>query len=129
MGINNSCQFAKTLNEQYNEQYVVSVNVSVAQLLNDNYEQEVLTIIEETNLDPKFLELEITESILISSLSAVKNKLIYLKEKGISIALDDFGTGYSSLTYLRELPIDSLKVDKSFIDDICYSNKNIVGIL
>jgi len=122
-----ACLFVKTINEQYKKEYVVSVNVSVAQLTNDNYVQEVLSAIEEINLNPKFLKLEITESILISSLSAVNNKLIYLKEKGISIALDDFGTGYSSLTYLRELPIDSLKVDKSFIDDICFSNKNIVG--
>jgi len=122
-----ACQFVKKINEQYKKEYVVSVNVSVAQLINENYVQEVLFAIEEINLNPKFLKLEITESILISSLSAVNDKLIYLKEKGISIALDDFGTGYSSLTYLRELPIDSLKVDKSFIDDICSSNKNIVG--
>lgn len=122
-----ACSFVKSINEQYNKEYIVSVNVSVTQLLNDNYEQSVLLVLEEVGLNPRFLELEITESILMRSLAIVNSKLRYLQEQGISIALDDFGTGYSSLTYLRKLPIDTLKVDKAFVDDICINDRSIIG--
>ncbi|MHC1685262.1 MAG: EAL domain-containing protein [Clostridiaceae bacterium] len=122
-----ACKLVKAINEQYNKEYIVSVNVSVAQLLNDNYEQSVLSVLEEVGLNPRFLELEITESILMRSLAIVNSKLKYLQEQGISIALDDFGTGYSSLTYLRKLPINILKVDKAFVDDICINDRSIIG--
>jgi EAL domain-containing protein (putative c-di-GMP-specific phosphodiesterase class I) len=81
--------------------------------------------LEETKLEPHYLELEITESIVQNideSLCILKT----LKSLGVQISLDDFGTGYSSLSYLRHLPVDTLKIDKSFIDDINTNEKAIV---
>ncbi|WP_051556427.1 putative bifunctional diguanylate cyclase/phosphodiesterase [Alkalihalobacterium bogoriense] len=95
----------------------VSVNVSVRQFQTGNFVNTVKVVLEETKLHPTFLELEITESILQNvdeSLQVIKG----LKEMGVKTAIDDFGKGYSSLHILRELPIDTIKIDKIFIDDL-----------
>lgn len=113
-----SCRFIKEYNCQHQTNYSIAVNVSTVQLLNEHFETSVLAILESTGLNPAFLELEITESVFMHSIDTANAKLDFLREKNISIALDDFGTGYSSLTYLKSLPISTLKLDKSFIDDI-----------
>ncbi|WP_054942416.1 ABC transporter substrate binding protein [Paenibacillus ihuae] len=113
-----ACQFIKDLHGQGNEGYHISVNISVIQLMLDDFTDMVLGILQETGLPPEYLELEITESIFMESFEAISTKLESLKEMGIGIALDDFGTGYSSLSYLKQLPITTLKIDKSFIDSI-----------
>jgi len=91
--------------------------------------ESVKRILDVSGLQPRLLEIEITESILIDDFTSVVEKLKELKEIGVRVALDDFGTGYSSLSYLRQLPIDTLKIDKSFIDDIRLQNqpKIIIG--
>ncbi|WP_125153050.1 putative bifunctional diguanylate cyclase/phosphodiesterase [Clostridium rectalis] len=96
----------------------IAVNVSALQLQQNDFINTVREVLEYTDMDPKFLEIEITESTLMSSIESNVEKLIMLKKMGIKISLDDFGTGYSSLSYLKKLPIDTLKIDKSFIDDI-----------
>ncbi|WP_372398136.1 EAL domain-containing protein [Azospirillum sp. HJ39] len=96
----------------------MSVNMSVVQLAQHDFVSQVLDILARTGLPPHRLELEITESQMIGSLDAAIEKLKELRHAGIHIALDDFGTGYSSLTYLRTLPINTLKLDKAFIDDV-----------
>jgi diguanylate cyclase (GGDEF)-like protein/PAS domain S-box-containing protein len=116
--LESACSFAVELNRRMNSQYKISINISVIQILQDNFCQMIMNIIDKTKLTPHLLELEITESIIMESPDLVIEKLQFLKEKGISIALDDFGTGYSSLGYLRNLPINTLKIDKMFIDDI-----------
>jgi EAL domain-containing protein (putative c-di-GMP-specific phosphodiesterase class I) len=83
----------------------------------------VKKILEETGLEPQYLILEITESILIKSLETNIKKLDELRKLGIKIAMDDFGSGYSSLSYIINLPIDILKIDKSFVDDITKNSK------
>jgi EAL domain-containing protein (putative c-di-GMP-specific phosphodiesterase class I) len=70
------------------------------------------------DIDPHFLELELTESILMQNIETTITKLQELKDIGIRISLDDFGTGYSSLSYLKRIPIDTIKIDRSFINDI-----------
>lgn len=100
----------------------VAVNISIIQFQQENFVQCVLDILEETGLDPRYLELEITESIAMCHPGDVIQKLTQLKEHNIFISIDDFGTGYSSLNYLRELPIDQLKVDRTFIRDITENN-------
>jgi len=101
----------------------IAVNVSTVQFGQSHFVEIITDILEETGLKPEFLEIEITESVLMQSLEKNIKILEQLREIGIKIALDDFGTGYSSLSYLRILPIHTLKIDKSFIDGIFSSPK------
>lgn len=78
----------------------------------------------EVELEPAWLELEITESVLLDDVHAIKECLLKLKEAGICISIDDFGTGYTSLNYLREYPFDKVKIDRAFIEDI---NRDLNG--
>jgi len=96
----------------------MSINISILQLLQDNFINELFNALRLNKLEPEDIVLEITETILIESFDEVKEKLNLLREKKINIALDDFGKGYSSLSYLKQLPITTMKIDKSFIDDI-----------
>lgn len=100
----------------------VAVNISAQQLKQQNIVEVVKSILEETGLDPKYLELELTENVVISSLEVLKT-VTKLKQLGVIISIDDFGNGYSSLTYLKKLPLDRLKIDGSFIKNI-YSEKD-----
>jgi len=96
----------------------VGVNVSARQLMNWTFPSVVSRILKSTGMDPTALVLEITENVFIEDIERASAVLADLKELGIRLALDDFGTGYSSLAYLRRLPIDVVKIDRSFIDDI-----------
>ena len=93
----------------------VSINLSSRQLEGSDFLGSVARVLEETGLDPRHLDLEITESVLMRNEEGITEALQGLRDSGISISLDDFGTGYSSLSYLRSLPIDTLKIDRSFI--------------
>lgn len=104
----------------------ISVNISSVQLQHPEFIGTVKNIIGETGISPEHLELEITESILMESIDYSVSMLKQLRGMGIKLALDDFGTGYSSLNYLKKLPITTLKMDKSFIDEISISNKEEV---
>ena len=97
----------------------IGVNVSCIQFIQSDFIESVRKILTEIGLPSNYLDIEITESLLIDSTEANINKLKELRDLGISISLDDFGTGYSSLNYLRRLPINILKIDKSFVDEIC----------
>lgn len=123
-----ACKFISGLNNSRDDKLLVSVNISVHQLAQDNLVDDVIHILKENALDPELLALEITESTLMEDVETKLRKINTLKEYGIKVALDDFGTGYSSLTYLKKLPISILKLDKAFIDDITSSktDKDIV---
>lgn len=95
----------------------IAINISAIQLNQPNFIMMIQSILSETNLEPKHLELELTENIVISSVE-IFNRVAQLKNMGISITIDDFGTGYSNLTYLKKLPLDRLKIDSSFIQNI-----------
>ena len=96
----------------------VAVNISPLQLQHGDFAARVLAILAETGHDPRLLELEFTESILIQDIERVLLQVRRLKAAGITVAIDDFGTGYSSLSYLKRLDVDRLKIDRSFIRDI-----------
>ena len=113
-----ACEFLSQLQKDLNPNLTISVNISPLQILQADFYDKVIRIVDQYQIDPTTLELEITESVLIESFDSVCEKLKLLREKGIRIALDDFGKGYSSLSYLRQLPITTLKIDKCFIDDI-----------
>jgi EAL domain-containing protein (putative c-di-GMP-specific phosphodiesterase class I) len=96
----------------------IAVNVSATQLLDDKFLEGVFAVLQDTGLDPRSLELELTESVLMKHAGTTASILKVLKEAGIQVALDDFGTGYSSLSYLGMFPIDALKIDQSFVRQI-----------
>lgn len=120
-----SCQFIRKLHQEGYQDLTISVNISMIQLLQENFVQTVLKILEETELAPTKIELEITESILMESWGVIRSKLDLLRARGVGIALDDFGKGYSSLSYLEQLPISILKIDKIFIDGIREANQDV----
>jgi EAL domain-containing protein (putative c-di-GMP-specific phosphodiesterase class I) len=96
----------------------VAVNVSAKQLGQHLLSETVMEVLEEAELDPCFLELELTESVAMQDAETTIKIFTELKQKGIHISIDDFGTGYSSLSYLKRFPIDKLKIDKSFVNDV-----------
>lgn len=96
----------------------VSVNISAKQFHNANFVNTVTSILDETGMDPMQLNLEVTESVVIKNVEDTIRKMTELKNLGISFAIDDFGAGYSSLAYLKRLPANELKIDRSFIQDI-----------
>jgi diguanylate cyclase (GGDEF)-like protein/PAS domain S-box-containing protein len=97
----------------------LSVNFSARQFQQPSFISTVAEVLKETNLDPRWLELELTESTIMKEPEQAIEKLHELKLMGIRVAIDDFGTGYSSLNYLKRFPIDTLKIDKSFVSDVC----------
>lgn len=124
-----ACKKFKELQDKYHFNAILSVNISAVQIMEPSFVHMIIGILNETGVHPYNLEIEITESIFISSMDYVIDVLNQLKDIGINIALDDFGTGYSSLSYLQMLPIDTLKIDKVFIDSIIGKgkDKHIVG--
>ena len=96
----------------------VSVNVSAHQFHQADFVDQVLDILNKTGANPLLLKLELTESLLVSKVEEIIEKMFALKVKGVGFSLDDFGTGYSSLSYLKRLPLDQLKIDQSFVRDV-----------
>ncbi|MCH9813081.1 MAG: EAL domain-containing protein [Epsilonproteobacteria bacterium] len=113
-----ACQYIKELEKDENVPssfHKISINISSKQFKQPTFTADVKRIIKQSGINPASLELEVTEGALINDLDDAIEKMLILKELGIQFALDDFGTGYSSLTYLKKLPIDIIKIDKSFI--------------
>lgn len=125
----NACSFIKELINKGHENIHVSVNVSAVQLMQNNFKDTLFNIIDEAEIFPECLVLEITETVFMESFEKMTKLFSEIRERGVKIALDDFGCGYSSLTYLKHLPMDLIKIDKSFIDDILSKDENncIVG--
>jgi diguanylate cyclase (GGDEF)-like protein len=96
----------------------MAVNISAMQFRDENFLEGVFAILEDTGMDPRSLELELTESVLMKHAESTESILKTLRAKGVQFAVDDFGTGYSSLSYLRKFPIDALKIDQSFVRQI-----------
>jgi diguanylate cyclase (GGDEF)-like protein/PAS domain S-box-containing protein len=96
----------------------VSVNVSAHQFHQADFVDQVLDVLNKTGANPQLLKLELTESLLVSKVEEIIEKMFALKVKGVGFSLDDFGTGYSSLSYLKRLPLDQLKIDQSFVRDV-----------
>jgi diguanylate cyclase (GGDEF)-like protein len=96
----------------------MSVNLSGQQFKQKNVVELVNSILKETRLDPKYLEMELTESVIMENTRAYLNYMKELKKIGVGISIDDFGTGYSSLSYLKRFPVDKIKIDQSFITDL-----------
>jgi len=96
----------------------MAVNISSMEFRDDNFLESVFAILKETGLNPRSLEMELTESVLMKRAESAASVLKTLRASGVQVAVDDFGTGYSSLSYLRKFPIDALKIDQSFVRQI-----------
>ena len=113
-----ACRRCKLWNDNGHPDFYINVNLSVVQLLQKNVVENIKRILDKTGVNPKNIVLEITESFAINDMQRVMDIITGLKKLGPRIALDDFGTGYSSLNYIKQLPLDIIKVDMTFIDDI-----------
>ncbi|MCP5161929.1 MAG: EAL domain-containing protein [Hahellaceae bacterium] len=121
--LDTACQQARRfLDEGFN--IVIAVNVSAQQVKNPHFQQQVEAVLKQKNLPPRHLELEITETTLIEELDSVCKQMSNLRTLGVSISLDDFGSGFSSLTYLKNLPVDILKLDRAFIHELPYNEES-----
>jgi predicted signal transduction protein with EAL and GGDEF domain len=113
-----ACLDMKLIQSTGLEDYKMSVNLSVAQFQDNHLVEKLAAIVEQSGLDPWYLDLEITEGLLMDDIDRNVRMLRSLKEMGIGLLIDDFGTGYSSLAYLKNFPITGLKVDQSFVRDV-----------
>ena len=121
--IQRSLEDVHELKQQTGKQFDLSINVSVKQLQNADFYNVMVALLERFKFDASTVLLEVTESVLIEDIEQVRATIIKLKERDLRISLDDFGTGYSSLTILKNLPIDELKIDKSFVFDMLIDSK------
>ncbi len=113
--------------KKYDCNVILSLNISAIQYMQNEFVDNILMIIKKYDVNPEELELEITESVLIENFKEITEKICILRDYGVRISLDDFGTGYSSLSYLMGLPIDTLKIDKTFIDtSITDANTSVI---
>jgi EAL domain-containing protein (putative c-di-GMP-specific phosphodiesterase class I) len=111
-------QIAAWAKQERTEHLTVAVNISARQLRESDFVSRVLTALDRAGANPTKLKLELTESMLVDNIESVIAKMTEMKANGIGLSLDDFGTGYSSLSYLKRLPLDQLKIDRSFVRDI-----------
>lgn len=125
--LKNACSFIKYIEELGFNHVTVAVNVSTVQILRDDFYDNVMKIIKDTGIQPSHLELEITESSFMDNFDIVNSNIMNLKNTGIKFSIDDFGTGYSSLSRIEELNIDTIKIDKWFIDKLTTPNQGITS--
>lgn len=116
--LKHACEAVKYWNENGHPYFKVNVNLSVVQLMQNDIVESIAKVIEESGVNPKNLTLEVTESLAINDMERMKRILSDIKKLGVRIALDDFGTGYSSLNHIREIPLDVIKVDQTFVTDL-----------
>lgn len=110
-----ACAFANQINQHREKTIVVSINISALSIMNDNFVDNLKSLIKQANVNPAYIGIEITETVLMENINENMTKILQLKDLGITISLDDFGTGYSSLNYLIHLPLSKVKIDRSFI--------------
>lgn len=129
--VQQACKQIQELMSQGINDCKIAINLSSVQLIQPDVVQKIFTALEKFNIPPRLFEIEVTETALINNIKIASESLKRFSARGIKIAMDDFGTGYSSLNYLKNLPIDCLKIDRSFIIDICQddNDKQIVKAL
>jgi EAL domain-containing protein (putative c-di-GMP-specific phosphodiesterase class I) len=107
----------------------LSVNTSTVELCSGDYASRVQKVIDQTGMDPAYLELEVTESSMMASMKEAIVEMEKVRALGLRISIDDFGTGYSSLSYLHILPVNTVKIDRSFVRDLNESSQNAISVV
>ncbi|MDP9485027.1 MAG: EAL domain-containing protein [Actinomycetota bacterium] len=112
-----ACRQVRSWQERYvtEEPLIACVNISAKQFQHPGLSQDIARVLQQTGLEPRFLELEITESVVMEEAHSTLDTLRKLEDLGVQLAIDDFGTGYSSLSYLKRFPVSFLKIDRSFV--------------
>ena len=123
--LDQACRLAREWQITGSEGVGVAVNVSLVQFARPDFIETIEDVLIATGLPSHLLELELTESVVMHSLLEAKDKILRLRQLGVTVSIDDFGTGYSSLSYLQQLPIDSLKIDRSFIENIALDANSV----
>jgi diguanylate cyclase (GGDEF)-like protein len=126
--LNRMCQQAEVWSDQYQKNMLFSINVSPVQFENTDFYPNLKKSLERFNFPPNYLDIEITESLLIKNRLEVNEGLKDIDALGVNISIDDFGMGYSSLSRLKSLPINTLKIDKSFVSDVINENDKVIVI-
>jgi len=127
--IQSACkQLATWQKKDESKDWVIAINISTKQFMQDDFLYNIENNVAKSNINPKGLKLELTESVLVDNLDIVVEKMFQLHKIGIKISLDDFGTGYSSLQYLKNLPLDQVKIDQSFIRNMIDNESDIAVI-
>ena len=125
-----ACQSIKKWTDagQLGGSQTISINISGKEIATPGYVDRAVSVIEETGVNPNHLGIELTESSLVSTNEDIVDKIVKLRQIGIKFSIDDFGTGYSSLRYLKNLPLNTLKIDRSFVNDIKDGSQDVVLI-
>lgn len=113
-----ACQGVARWYKKYNRRVTVAVNITAVEFQDPKLIENIQALLYKYQIPPRCLDLEITENVVITEMKTAMNTIVTLQNMGIKVSIDDFGTGYSSLAYLRKLPIDKIKIDKSFIEEV-----------
>jgi diguanylate cyclase (GGDEF)-like protein len=119
-----ACQGISRWYKQYNRRVTVAVNLTAVEFQDPKLIENIQTLLYKYQIPPRCLDLEITENVVITEMATAMNTIVILQNMGIKVSIDDFGTGYSSLAYLRRLPIDKIKIDKSFIEEVASNDSD-----
>jgi len=111
--------------EKYKRRVTIAVNITAVEFQDPQFVSNIQTLLRDNNLSPRYLELEITENVVMTDIDTAMTTITSLQSMGIKVSIDDFGTGYSSLAYLRQLPIDKIKIDRSFITEVATNDSDL----
>lgn len=120
-----ACQANARWYQQFNRRVAIAVNITASEFQDPQLVANIQSLILTYNVQPKYLELEITENIVMTDIDTAMSTIVSLQNMGIKVSIDDFGTGYSSLAYLRKLPIDKIKIDRSFISEVASNDSDL----
>ncbi|WDE04701.1 EAL domain-containing protein [Thalassomonas viridans] len=123
--LNKACQTIGDWYERYHRRIAIAVNITAVEFQDPGLVDKIQALLFEHNVPSNFLELEITENMVMTDISSAMDTIVTLQSMGIKVSIDDFGTGYSSLVYLRKLPIDKIKIDRSFITEVASNDSDL----
>jgi len=120
-----ACQTSERWFKLYKRRIAIAVNITAVEFQDERLVTNIQALLHKYNLPPKYIELEITENVVMTDIARAMDSIVKLQSMGIKVSIDDFGTGYSSLAYLRELPIDKIKIDRSFIQEVASNDSDL----